>query len=257
MRLLSVVIPTYNEEKTVAEVLNQVFAVRPALKKSLGLDMEVVLVNDGSKDNTAENVKKYQHDNPTLPLRLISKPNGGKGSAFKAGVAAAKGDFIICQDADLEYEPMDYLKVIEPLANNRALVVYGSREMEKRNRWSSMAFYVGGKGVTFSTNILFNSRLTDEPTCYKAFDAELLKAIPIEGNRFEWEPEITAKVLRMRIPIIEVPIKYHPRSTKEGKKIKFKDGIEALQTLLKWRFRRFALRPHSRQLDSKIARFKR
>jgi glycosyltransferase involved in cell wall biosynthesis len=255
-KLLSVIIPAYNEEKTIAEIIERVLAVRQALLEKLDIDMEVIVVNDGSKDRTAERVQEYKKKHSKSPICLLNKPNGGKGSAMKAGFEAANGDFVICQDADLEYDPWDYLKVIAPLAQGKALVVYGSRELEKKNKWSQLSFYVGGKAITLSANILFNARLTDEPTCYKAFDAELIKAVPLEGNRFDWEPEVTAKVLRMKIKIIEVPISYHPRSATEGKKIKWRDGPEAIMTLFKWRFRRFALKNPSKGLLAKIARFR-
>jgi len=172
-----------------------------------------------------------------IPYKLINKPNGGKGSAIRAGIKESTGDIIIIQDADLEYDPRDYSKLIRKIIDKKAMVVYGSRSLNKKNRYSHLSFLLGGKIVTFFTNVLFFSNLTDEPTCYKVFRADVIKKIKIKGNKFDWEPEVTAKILKKGIKIHEVPISYKPRRIEEGKKINWIDGLQAIWTLFYWRFR--------------------
>jgi dolichol-phosphate mannosyltransferase len=225
---LSIVIPAYNEEKTLLKVLEKV------KKVDLGsIEKEIIIVDDASKDNTAEIIRKL----PKSIKRAFHAKNQGKGAAVRDGIEKATGDIVIIQDADLEYDPEDYKKVIKPIVDGKAEVVYGSRALNKNNRYSYVSFMLGGKLVTFMTNLLFFSRLTDEPTCYKTFKASVIKKIKIEHNRFEWEPEVTAKILKKGIKILEVPISYIPRTKKQGKKINWKDGILAIWTLFKYRFK--------------------
>ncbi len=144
---------------------------------------------------------------------------------------------MIVQDADLEYDPQDYFRCVIPILQGRAKVVYGSRRLNKSNqKHSALSFYLGGMGITLIFNILFLTRLTDEPTCYKTFKSDVIKGIRIEGDKFNWEPEVTAKIVKRGIRIMEVPIRYYPRSIEEGKKIKWKDGVDAILTMLKYRF---------------------
>ena len=232
--VLSVIIPIYNEEKTVAALLDKV------LRAKVPVSMEIILVNDGSTDSTPEICRNWIEQNRKRTphvLKLIHRENGGKGAAVKTGIRASSGDVIIIQDADLEYDPEDFAQCIAPILHGECKVVYGSREADNRNRlFSSPSFFLGGLLLTWWINLLYNSELTDEPTCYKTFDGPLLRSIPISGNRFDWEPEITAKLLRMGFEIREVPVSYRPRKITEGKKIKWRDGLTALWIALFWRF---------------------
>jgi dolichol-phosphate mannosyltransferase len=229
---LSIVIPCYNEERTVIDLLNKVHDV------DLGdVEKEIIVVDDKSTDRTLELLRS----NNTYDKLLTHEVNMGKGMALRTGFAAVTGDIVIVQDADLEYDPNDYRELIAPIIAGEAQVVYGSRNL-KENEFSYKSFQLGGKLVTFITNLLYGSNLTDEPTCYKVFDARLLERIPLTCRKFEFCPEVTAKVLRQKIKIIEKPINYFPRHKKEGKKIKWTDGIEAILTLFKWRFARFRMK---------------
>lgn len=227
--LLSVIIPVYNEEGTIREVLGQVdSAPLPA-----GVKKEIVIIDDGSTDGTREILRK-------LPKRfrvILHKKNKGKGGAVKTGFANASGDVFLIQDADLEYDPRDYPKLIKPILDGKARVVYGSRTLRKQNRrHSSLRFYLGGLLVTLVTNVLYLTWITDEPTCYKVFASSVIRDLEIRGDAFDWEPEVTAKILKRGIRIHEVPIRYYPRGFEEGKKIGWKDGVQAVWTLLRYRF---------------------
>ncbi|MFH2054573.1 MAG: glycosyltransferase family 2 protein, partial [bacterium] len=193
------------------------------------------VVDDCSTDSTRELLKSAT----TYDKLLLHERNQGKGMALRTGFAAVTGDIVIVQDADLEYDPNDYRSLIEPIIAGEAQVVYGSRNL-KDNDFSYKSFQLGGKLVTWVTNLLYGSDLTDEPTCYKVFDAKLLKSIPLTCTGFEFCPEVTAKVLRRKIKIIEKPINYYPRHKDEGKKISWTDGIEAILTLVKWRYSKAA-----------------
>ncbi len=235
---LSVIIPAYNESSTIKELISKVKEVDLS---SMGVDKEIIVINDCSKDNTQQIVEKIKG------VKLLNhKSNKGKGGAVKTGIRAASGDIIIIQDADLEYDPNEYSLVINPIVEGKAKVVYGSRFLSKRQRNRNTAFlethsgaygsaYLGGRVITFWTNILFNTRITDEPTCYKCFRADIIKNIKIKGNKFDWEPEVTAKIAKKGIRIFEVPISYFPRTFEQGKHINWKDGIHALWTLVKYR----------------------
>ena len=230
---LSILMPAYNEEATIAEIIKKIDAVD---LRRIGVSRELIIVDDGSRDKTIDIIKKLQKKYKYIKF-IQHKRNKGKGGAIKTAIRHSTGHILIVQDADLEYDPQDYFKCILPILRGKAKVVYGSRRLEKRNKqYSGLSFYIGGIGITFIFNLLFLTRLTDEPTCYKTFRADVIKRIRIRGNRFDWEPEVTAKIVKRRIRIREVPIRYYPRSCDEGKKINWKDGIDAIWTMLKYRF---------------------
>jgi len=244
--LLSIIIPVYNEEKTVATLLRKVVAARLDPQKAR---KEIVVVDDGSKDHSADEISKFMAANKTATIKLVRQPaNGGKGSAIREGIKHATGDMIIVQDADLEYDPEDYASLIEPIIRGNAVVVYGSRYLtshQRKRAWSAehtgkggsyLSFVIGGRLATYATNLICFTRLTDEPTCYKTFRADVLKSIPLKCTGFEFCPEVTAKVLRRGYRIIEIPIAFYPRTVAEGKKIKWSDGFKAVWTLLRYRF---------------------
>lgn len=230
---LSIIIPSYNEEKTIIALLDKV--IRVCLINDM--QKELIIIDDGSKDATSQIVTEYMQNHPHETIKLISHNiNQGKGMAIRTGIENVTGDFIIIQDADLEYEPEDYNLLLPVLITRHDLVVYGSRFLMKENKHSYISFYLGGLFVTAVTNILYGQRLTDEPTCYKAFDSKLLKSIPLKCTGFEFCPEVTAKVAKRGIIIKEIPIRYYPRSICEGEKIRWTDGLFAIWTLLKYRF---------------------
>ncbi len=229
---LSIVIPAYNESKTIVEILDKIKSV----ELIENLDKEIVVIDDFSKDNTLQIVSKYIDDNVDVDIVLLKhKRNRGKGAAIRTGLSSINGDIVIIQDADLEYDPNDYNKLLTPILRKETKVIYGSRFLDKTNKHSYTRFYLGGRLLSWITNVLFNQRLTDEPTCYKMFDVELFKSINLKCEGFEFCPEITAKVAKKGIRIPEVPINYYPRSIEEGKKIRWYDGIEAIWTLMKYR----------------------
>jgi len=223
---LSVIIPVYNETNTIEEIINRVQAVN--------LNKEIIIVDDNSSDGTKEKLKRL---NTRHNLKLIfQKKNKGKGAALRAGFKIASGDFVIIQDADLEYDPKDYQKLLEPLLDGRADVVYGSRFSGGPQRVFLFWHYVGNKFLTLVSNILNNLNLSDMETCYKAFRADILKELKFESNRFGFEPEFTTKVAKKGYKIYEVSISYSGRGYGEGKKITWKDGVKAFFVLLKYQF---------------------
>ena len=222
---LSVLVPAYNEGRTIARMLKTVYERNP------GRDLEVIIVDDGSSDDTYEAAKAAARPNDKI---LKHDKNKGKGAAVRTALAAATGEYVIIQDADLEYDPADYGLLLEPILAKKAEVVYGSRFLKSSPR-SYHRYYWGGRLVSLWTNILFGSHLTDEPTCYKLFKTDFLRSLELTCTGFEFCPEATAKTLKRGIEILEVPISYHPRSMEEGKKIRWTDGAIALWTLLKLR----------------------
>lgn len=230
---LSIIIPAYNEEKTLLRIIEKIKKTKLPLFEGKKIEKEIILVDDCSDDGTREILKNIKEENIKI---YYHKKNQGKGRAIRTGLEKAKGDMILIQDADLEYNPSDYGKLIEPILSKEAKVVYGSRILGE-NKTSSLIFYFGGKVITFISNLLYNTKITDEPTCYKVFRADIIKNIELKSEGFEFCPEITAKVAKRKIKIKEVPISYNPRTKKQGKKIKIKDGIIAIWTLFKYKFR--------------------
>ncbi len=222
---LSVIMPVYNEIKTIDEVIARV--------KATGFANEIILVDDGSSDGSTEILKKYQGQ-PGFQV-ILCDVNRGKGAAVREGIKAAKSKYAIIQDADFEYDPQDYAKLMPVMESGQADAVYGSRFME-----STEYFYLrslaANKLLTFLTNILYHTKLTDMETCYKLFEVAKVREIPLHSRRFEFEPELTTKLLKRGYKIVEVPISYNGRSYDEGKKIRPRDGFIALWTLLKYRF---------------------
>ena len=198
----------------------------------LPVERELIVIDDGSSDDTAAIAESLAGDD----LVVIRQPeNRGKGAAIRRGLEAATGELVLVQDADLEYEPGDVPALLEPLLSGEADVVYGSRILRKENRRGHGRYYLGGRLVTWWTNLLYGSSLTDEPTCYKLFRTELVRGLDLRCTGFEFCPEVTGKLLRRGVPIRELPIHYAPRSMEEGKKIRWTDGLEALWTLLRIR----------------------
>ena len=227
---LTVVIPVYNERGMVEEVLQRV-AEAPLRK-------EVIVVDDGSDDGSREILERLS-EHATLPdglLILFHERNRGKGAAVRTGIAQATGDWILIQDADLEYDPRDYPQLLAPLLDGRADVVYGSRFLGGAGQTRYFHHYLANRFLTFVTNLLTNLKLTDMETGYKVFRRQVLDGIRLRSNGFEFEPEITAKVARNGYRIYEVPISYNSRSYREGKKITWVDGLKALWALFRYRF---------------------
>ncbi len=224
---LSIVMPVYNERNTIEEILSRV--------KSTDLVNEIVIVDDGSIDGTRDILQKIQAAHPKVQLILHEK-NKGKGAAVRTGIEAASCDLVLIQDADLEYDPRDYPALLKPISDGVADVVFGSRFLGAPHRSAMFWHMVANKLLTFMTNILYNSILTDMETGYKLFRREIIQSIPIRANRFDFEPEITAKLLKRNLRIVEVPISFYPREYADGKKIGLKDAFEAVWTLLKYRF---------------------
>ena len=230
MKVLSIIVPAYNEEKTLRQIIDEVMSVQlPNMGK------EVILVDDCSKDRTVEVMVELQSKFPNAIKILKHAANKGKGAALQTGILAATGDIIIIQDADLEYDPHEYPKIIRPIMEDKADVVFGSRFMGgEPHRVLFFWHSIGNRFLTLLSNMLTNLNLTDMETCYKAFRADVVKGIEIEENRFGFEPEITAKVARANCRIYEVGISYSGRTYAEGKKIGWRDGVRAVWCILKY-----------------------
>jgi glycosyltransferase involved in cell wall biosynthesis len=231
-RLLSIIVPAYNEAATIAQVLDKVASV------ALPLPREIVIIDDGSRDATSQAVAAWIDRNTTVQARLVRHAaNAGKGAAVRTGIRQASGDILLVQDADLEYEPDDYPLILGPVLTGTAPVVYGSR-MKGRGPagWISRKQWLANRVLTGLTNLLCRSHLTDMETCYKVFRAEAIKPLRLTACRFDIEPEITVKLLRAGHNIVEVPIHYRGRSKAEGKKINWRDGLHGVWAILKYRF---------------------
>ncbi len=237
---LSIVIPVYNEEATVGILLGKV--VRSKLPPNI--DKEIVIVDDASKDGSYRDclIFKQKHENG-IKIKLIRhNSNRGKGASVLDGINLSSGEFVVIQDADLEYDPDDYGKLIEPLIDREADIVYGTRlkhyplRLFGKRKTPLISHYIGNKFLTVVTEILYQKKVSDMETCYKMFRKDILKGINIKARRFDFEPEFTAKVLKKGYKIYEIPIRVKPRGYNEGKKISWKDGFIALWTLVKYRF---------------------
>ena len=229
---LSVVIPAFNEEDTVRLILDQVLGL-----DIHGIQIEVIVVNDCSTDTTQSVVEKYIRDHESNSVHLFNQEkNRGKGAAIRMGIEESRGDYLVIQDADLEYDPSEYHLLLDPILNHKADVVYGSRFMGS-NPHRILFFWhsVGNKLLTFLSNMFNNLNLTDMETCYKMFRSEIIKKIYLRENRFGFEPEVTAKISRVPgIRIYEVGISYYGRTYREGKKISWKDGFRAIYCIIKY-----------------------
>jgi glycosyltransferase involved in cell wall biosynthesis len=221
---LSVVIPVFNEARTVAALIEKVRAV--------AIDKEIIIVNDGSSDGTRQALAPYES---VEGIRVHHSPvNLGKGSSVRIGFSYASGDIVVIQDADLELDPEEYHELVKPILDGSADVVYGSRFLGK-GRSGKLTFYLANRSLALLTNALFGAHLTDIETCYKLFRRDVLPSLKLRASRFEIEPELTAQVLKRGWRVIELPIGYRPRTHDEGKKISWKDGFTAIYTLLQQR----------------------
>jgi len=217
---LSIVIPCYNEFATIWTIVEKV-------RNSPVKEIEIIIVDDASTDGTRDILRS---EIESLVDKIIyHKENMGKGAALRNGFSEASGDIVIIQDADLEYDPNDYDKLLTPILNGEAEVVYGSRRLGGNSNRSYNRYYFGGVFLTWFTNVLYGSRITDEPTCYKVFKFDVLKNLNLKAKRFEFCPEVTAKVLKRGYQIYEVPISYYPRNFREGKKIGWKDVLQEVR----------------------------
>lgn len=222
--VLSIIIPCYNERENIIKILDKVDQAKVPVK-------EIIVVDDMSTDGTRDILEEQVKSR--VAKIVYHEQNGGKGAALKTGFSHATGDIVIIQDADMEYDPLEYPKVIEPIVRGEADVVYGSRFMESKAK-GYLSNWLANKFLTGLSNLFTGLHLTDMETCYKAFKREIIQSVDIEEKRFGFEPEITAKIAKMKIRIKEVPISYYPRTNAEGKKIGFRDGLRAIYCIVKY-----------------------
>lgn len=227
---LSIIIPVYNEEKTLKEIVERVERV------SLGTTgKEIIIINDASKDDTQEIIDKLSKKHKNIKS-ISHEMNLGKGAAIRTGLKRITGDIVVIQDGDLEYNPEDFKKLIKPILEGKTKVVYGSRLLGKITGFNIPTHYYGNKLLSLITRILYGKDVTDMETCYKMMTRDVARSLDLKSNTFDIEPEITAKILKKQHAIIEIPINYKCRTFEEGKKITWKDGILAIYTLFKYRF---------------------
>ncbi len=226
MKKITVIVPVFNEIEYIEECLNRVYKTE--------YDKQVIVVDNRSTDGTREKLLELRDKMGFL--LLFQDEMQGKGVAVKTAQSHISGDAVIIQDGDLEYDPNDYKKVLEPILRGQERIVYGSRNLDKNTKRGNFVFYWGGRMISLIASILYGTRLTDINTCYKGFDAELFKSIQLTDSKFDFCEEITAKCLMRGEKIKEVPISYYPRKVIEGKKLKFRDGFRSIRTLVKYRF---------------------
>lgn len=226
---LSIIIPVYNEKNTILEIIKKIEAVDLIL---LNCQKEIIIVDDYSSDGTREKLSLLKNKYKII----YQNKNYGKGFAIKTGAKEATGEIILIQDADLEYNPEDYLELIKPIITGKAKVVYGSRNLNHNNNKAGLFYYLGGRFLSVVANMLYGLKITDEPTGYKVFRSDIFKNINIVSHGFDFCPEITAKIAKIGINIYEIPIRYSPRTVKNGKKINWRDGFVAIWTLVKYKF---------------------
>ncbi|MEM7535480.1 MAG: glycosyltransferase family 2 protein [Chloroflexota bacterium] len=243
---LSIIMPVYNEQETLEEIVKRVHSVELVFDGELStqsgdtadlvqLEKELIIVDDGSQDGTREILKQWETENfPNIKIVYHDK-NSGKGSALRTGFQHATGDIFVIQDADLEYDPRDYTKLLKPLLEGRTDVVYGSRFLGGTREAMSWSHNFGNRLVTFVTNIFYGTSLSDMETCYKCFRREVIEDMPLNSRGFEIEPELTAKIIKRGYAIFETPITYNGRSFHEGKKISWRDGFGAIRALVRYR----------------------
>ena len=223
---LSIVVPVYNEEATLREISGRIFA-------ACGDFSEVIFVDDGSSDNSLSILQEIARDQDTV----MTKKNGGKGSAVRKGYSVASGTYVIVQDADLEYDPEEIPGLLEYAEKGNLKALWGSRRLRKQKQFVHLGHFIGGTSLTYVCNVLYGSHLTDQPTCYKMVRNDLLQTLPLKENDFRFDPELTVMVLRNGVEILEQPISYHPRSMEEGKKINWKDWFKWVWVFVTLRFR--------------------
>lgn len=241
---LSVIIPVYNEEETLEEIVQRVRAVDLTIRNptvgneanSVTLEREIVLVDDGSTDGTHAILHRWQNESAADMHIVFHEKNGGKGAALRTAFKHATGDIFVIQDADLEYDPRDYTKLVQPILEGITDVVYGSRFLGGPRTAMTMSHTLGNKGVTLIMNLFHGTVLSDMETCYKCFRREVVQDLTLHSQRFEIEPELTAKILKQGYTIFEVPIRYTGRAFHEGKKLTWRDGFSAVWTIIKYRF---------------------
>jgi glycosyltransferase involved in cell wall biosynthesis len=242
---LSIIMPVYNERATLQEIVQRVQAVdltvnddgtNPQLPGPITLEREIVIVDDGSTDGTRDILDPWRAAPPPGMQVIYHAQNGGKGAALRTGFQHATGDIFIIQDADLEYDPRDYVKLLEPLLEGRAPVIYGSRFLGGPRAAMSLSHTLGNQFLTIITNVLYGTSLSDMETCYKCFRRDVIDGMVLRSRAFEIEPELTAKILKQGYTIFEVPISYNGRTFHEGKKIGWRDGFSAVRTLVRYRF---------------------
>jgi len=223
---LSVIMPVFNEESTIEKIVHRV--------KKVNIDKQIIIVDDGSTDRTREILKKWKDEN----IRVIyHKRNQGKGSAIRTAIPYVEGEVTVIQDGDLEYDPQDYHTLIRPILDGKAKVIYGSRFL-KFNKPIYLRFLLGNKFLTWLINLLYHSKITDSYTCYKAFETDVLKSLTLRAKKFEFEAEVTVKLLKKGYNLQEVPISYSPRTLREGKKISWKDALLGILTIVKHKYSR-------------------
>lgn len=226
-KTLSILIPVYNERDNILKILSKI----ESIELPFGILKQIVIVDDCSTDGTCDVLKTIEDKY----VVLYHEKNKGKGAALRTGLPVVSGEYVIIQDADLEYDPEDYVLMLKKLVSENLKVLYGSRRLKFQNQYSHLSFLLGGIILSLLTNILYRQKITDEPTCYKLIESDLLRSLDLECERFEFCPEVTAKIARLGYKISEIGINYYPRSIEEGKKIKWFDGWEAITTL--WRYR--------------------